>query len=48
MAESFFEESKNLAPLVRLDDIYFGLLAAQSNMMPVSFKAKRVPKVKNV
>ena len=36
MAASFFEESKNVAPLVRHDDIYFGLLAAQLKMMPVS------------
>ena len=35
MAATFYEESRNLAPLVRHDDIYFGLLASQLKLMPV-------------
>ena len=35
MAATFYEESRNLAPLVRHDDIYFGILASQLKLMPV-------------
>lgn len=36
MAATFYEESRNLAPLVRHDDIYFGILASQLKLMPQS------------
>ena len=36
MIKKFYDASLDLAPLVRYDDIYFGLLANELQFMPVS------------